>query len=87
MELQFQILAQGELDLFGGHMGSEEPDLEQRDRTKLMSAMDKVNARYGRGSLLVASAGLGADRRAWSMKQERRTPRDTTWEEMPIARA
>ena len=88
VELQSQNLAQGELDLFGGHMDSEEPELDQRDRTKLMSAMDKVNARYGRGSLLVASAGLGADRRAWSMKQERRTPRYTTcWEEMPIARA
>lgn len=88
VELQSDDLAQGELDLFGGHMDDEDPQPEQRDRSKLMSAMDRVNARYGRGSLLVASAGLEADRRAWSMKQDRRTPRYTTnWDEMPIARA
>ncbi|MDI4635837.1 Y-family DNA polymerase [Pelomonas sp. V22] len=88
VDLQPQELAQGELDLFGGHMVGEEPKREARDRTKLMAAMDAVNQRYGRGSLLVGSAGLAADRRAWSMKQDRRTPRYTTcWEEMPIARA
>ena len=59
-----------------------------RDRSPLMSAMDRVNARYGRGSLLVASAGLDAERRAWTMRQDRRTPRYTThWAEMPIVRA
>ncbi|MBC7379585.1 MAG: Y-family DNA polymerase [Burkholderiaceae bacterium] len=88
VELQPDDLAQGELDLFGGHMDDEAPEPATRDRSKLMTAMDEVNARYGRGSLLVASAGLGAERRAWSMKQDRRTPRYTTnWDEMPIARA
>ncbi len=59
-----------------------------RDRTQLMTAMDDINRRYGRGSLQLASAGVGAAPRSWSMKQERKTPRYTTeWDEMPIARA
>ena len=36
----------------------------------------------------MASAGLAGDRRAWTMKQERRTPGYTTcWTDMPVARA
>lgn len=59
-----------------------------RDRTLLMTAMDDVNRRYGRGSLQLANAGVGAAPRSWSMKQERKTPRYTTeWDEMPIVRA
>jgi DNA polymerase V len=59
-----------------------------RDRALLMSAMDEVNRRFGRGALHLASAGLDGERRPWSMKQERRTPRYTThWNEMPIVRA
>jgi DNA polymerase V len=59
-----------------------------RNRTLLMTAMDEVNRRYGRGSLQLASAGAGGAPRSWSMKQERKTPRYTTeWDEMPIARA
>lgn len=59
-----------------------------RDRTLLMTAIDDVNQRFGRAALHLASAGLDGERRAWSMKQERRTPRYTThWDEMPVARA
>ena len=58
------------------------------DQSRLMQAMDSVNQRYGRGSLLLASAGLGGTDRVWSMKQERRTPQYTTrWKDIPIARA
>jgi DNA polymerase V len=60
----------------------------QADPSRLMQAMDTVNRRYGRGSLLLASAGLGGTDRVWSMKQERRTPQYTTrWKDIPIARA
>jgi DNA polymerase V len=59
-----------------------------RDRTLLMSAVDEVNRRFGRGALHLASAGVDGERRLWSMRQERRTPRYTThWDEMPIVRA
>lgn len=56
-----------------------------RDRTKLMTAVDGVNRRFGREGLHLASAGLDGKQRPWSMKQERRTPRYTTaWDEMPL---
>lgn len=48
------------------------------DRGRLMTALDGLNHRYGRGTVLKASAGLAGDKRAWSMKQERRTPGYTT---------
>ena len=70
---------QAELDL------EEEDD---RDRGALMVTMDGLNQRYGKGSVHMASAGLDGDNRAWSMKQERRTPGYTTrWQDMPVARA
>lgn len=58
-----------------------ELDLEQdntTDRSKLMTALDVVNQRFGKGTLHMASAGMAGDKRAWSMKQERRTPCYTT---------
>jgi DNA polymerase V len=79
MELQPGSVQQGELDLEGD---------DARDRDKLMLALDGLNQRYGKGSVLMASAGLGAGRRLWSMKQERRTPGYTTrWEDVPVVRA
>ncbi len=79
MELQPCSVQQGELDLEGD---------DSRDRGKLMLALDGLNLRYGKGSVLMASAGHGAGKRLWSMKQERRTPGYTTrWEDVPVARA
>lgn len=81
MELQSDTVQQIELDL--------QDDGEQEEgRARLMTALDGLNQRYGRGTVLMASAGLAGERRAWSMKQERRTPGYTTcWEDMPVARA
>jgi DNA polymerase V len=79
MELQPCSLQQGELDLDGD---------DSRDRGKLMRALDGLNQRYGKGSVLMASAGLAGSKRVWSMKQERRTPGYTTsWDDVPLARA
>ena len=79
MELQSDSVQQAELDL---------GETEGRDRGKLMSTLDSLNHRYGKGSVLMASAGLKGNKRVWSMKQERRTPGYTTrWEDMPVARA
>lgn len=64
----------------------DEDDLIERRR--LMMTIDELNARYGRGTVLMASAGLAGNRRAWSMKQERRTPGYTTClADIPVARA
>lgn len=53
-----------------------------------MEAMDQINARYGRGTMQIASAGLDGPRRKWSMKQERLTPCYTTrLDDIPEARA
>ena len=58
------------------------------DQSRLMQTMDAVNLRYGKSTLLLASAGLGGVNRSWSMKQERRTPQYTTrWQDIPTARA
>ena len=79
LDLQSDTIEQGELEL-------EEDN--QQDRGRLMSTLDRLNSRYGRGTVLAASAGLGGDIRLWSMKQNRRTPGYTTcWEDMPVARA
>ena len=79
LDLQPDTVQQQELDLQGDG---------DKDKGKLMSALDGLNLRYGRGMVLMASAGLAGDKRAWSMKQERRTPGYTTsWEDMPVARA
>lgn len=64
-----------------------------QSRPKLMAALDSLNERYGRGTLKLASAGLGGAGlggapRNWTMKQELRTPAYTTrWEDMPVVRA
>ncbi|WP_210546749.1 Y-family DNA polymerase [Rhodoferax sp. PAMC 29310] len=77
--LQPDTVQQGELAL--------EED-EEEDRGRLMTTLDGLNLRYGRGTVLLASAGLASDNRVWAMKQERRTPGYTTcWADMPVARA
>ena len=65
-----------------------EDDAEEPDRSRLMAALDTLKQRYGRGTLLMASAGLAGDLRAWSIKQERRTPGYTIrWADIAVAHA
>ena len=60
-------------------------DIDRDERQRLMSALDAVNSRFGRGSLFPAAMGI---RREWSTKFEMRTPRYTTrWDELPVVRA
>lgn len=60
----------------------------QLDRERsgpLMAAMDACNARFGRGAVVPARAGLVA-KRDWSTKFEMRSPRYTTQVgELPVA--
>ena len=68
-----------------GELALDEPG---DDRPALMSAMDSLNDRFGRGSVALASAGLAGDLRSWVMKQDFKTPNYTThWADMPVARA
>ena len=83
LDLQPNCIAQGELDL-----GDDEFLEDTADKARLMSALDAINKRYGRGTMKIASAGLDGDRRVWSMRQERRTPAYTTnWADIPSVRA
>lgn len=61
----------------------------KRDHSQLMEAVDRINARYGKATVHVASTGqTQEDESGWRMKQERRTPRYTTAiKDIPIARA
>ncbi len=83
LDLQPDSIIQGELDL-----GDDDSLEDIADKARLMSALDAINKRYGRGTMKMASAGLDGDRRVWSMRQERRTPAYTTnWADIPIVRA
>jgi DNA polymerase V len=79
------------LDLQDASYQQIELDLEDDqvpNRSRLMTAMDTVNQRFGKGALHMASAGKAGDKRIWSMKQERRTPGYTTrWADILEVRA
>ncbi|MBC5765455.1 Y-family DNA polymerase [Ramlibacter albus] len=81
LDLRDAHVEQGELDL-----EDDAPD-EPRVR-KLGAAMDRINDRFGRGTLQLAAAGVGGDARSWTMKQQWRTPQYTTnWAHLPVAHA
>ena len=62
--------------------------LDRERAGRLMGALDACNARFGRGSVVPARAGLAQQRRAWTTKFEMRTPRYTTQvDELPVAHA
>ena len=83
LDLGPDSVVQGELDFAEG-----ESLQDAAEKTRLMTALDTINQRFGKGTMKMASAGLDGDRRVWSMKQERRTPAYTTdWDDMPVARA
>ena len=82
LELKPATVQQAELDLAHGEVP------ERSERSRLMTAMDELNQRYGRGTVHMASRGLAGDTKAWAMKQERLTPGYTTcWADMPVVRA
>lgn len=64
------------------------PSNDLRDRVKLMHALDQVNDRFGKRTILLCSSGFSQGTDTWGMRQVRRTPRYTTrWDEAPTARA
>lgn len=80
MDLSPAAREQRELDL--------EDDGATPRREQLMAAMDKLNSRYGRGTVHAGSAGTSSQVKTWGMRQDRRTPNYTTaWAEVPIVRA
>jgi DNA polymerase V len=61
--------------------------LDRERSARLIGALDTCNARFGRGAVVPAAAGLPA-KRGWATKFEMRSPRYTTRvDELPTARA
>jgi DNA polymerase V len=59
------------------------PDADRRRDKQLMSALDAVNQRYGRGILRFGAEG--GKEAPWHNRRDRRSPRWTTaWEELPV---
>ena len=81
---------QGELDLFAEQEDGPPAAAADAARTRLMSAMDLLNDRFGRDSVRLGALALASSRsevRVWATKQERRSPRYTTrWAEIPVVR-
>ena len=78
------------LDLQDASVEQHELDLapEPAAHGQLMRTLDKLNDRYGRGTVLLASAGLEDKERTWAMRQQLLTPQYTTrWGDIPVARA
>ncbi|MDD2715522.1 MAG: Y-family DNA polymerase [Candidatus Wallbacteria bacterium] len=62
-----------------------EPQGSSPEKLRLMETMDRLNKKLGRDTVRFASTGI---KRAWKMKQQRRSPSYTTsWAELPVARA
>ena len=59
-----------------------EPDSVQSE--SLMSTIDRINARFGKGSIIIASQGI---EHKWKMQRNNMSPRYTTcWQEIPQVR-
>jgi DNA polymerase V len=56
--------------------------LETENNSRLMTVIDQLNTRFGRGAVKISTQGA---HRGWQMKQERKSPGYTTdWSEIPI---
>jgi len=77
VDLQPQGLVQGELDMFRA-----DDSVNGREQRKppgtLMSALDTLNQRFGRGAVSIASTVQRREHAGYVSKQERRSPRYTT---------
>lgn len=68
------------LDLQDGGIEQAELDLEPEPeaRGQLMDTLDRLNDRYGRGTVHMASAGVKGPLRDFEMRQNLLTPQYTT---------
>lgn len=59
--------------------------LDREHSGRLMAALDACNARFGRGTVFPAAAGVERQRKVWTTKFEMRSPRYTTrLDEVPV---
>jgi len=56
---------------------------KQAKSASMMSVMDSINRKMGKGSMTIAASGI---QHRWAMRRERKTPNYTTdWDELPVA--
>jgi len=56
---------------------------KQAKSARMMSVMDSINQKMGKGSMTIAASGI---QHRWAMRRERKTPNYTTdWNELPVA--
>jgi len=77
VDLRPQGEVQAELDLFG-LIDSGKEESRRKPQTALMTALDTLNRRFGRGAVSIASTVQRHERAGYVSKQERRSPRYTT---------
>lgn len=62
--------------------------LDREHSGRLMAALDACNAKFGRGTVFPAAAGVERQRKAWTTKFEMQSPRYTTrLDEVPVVLA
>lgn len=58
--------------------------VDQAKSDSMMSVMDTINRKMGKGTLAIAASGIT---KQWAMRRERKSPNYTTeWDELPEAR-
>jgi DNA polymerase V len=81
------LLELADRDVEQGQLFADAPSATDPLRSALMATLDRVNARWGKGTLGIGSAGLQSPRR-WAMKRGTMTPAYTTdWDDLAIVRA
>ena len=86
LDLRQESLGQTQFD-FGAPKATIDAQGAQDRRNTLMKTMDAINSRFGRGALVVGSAGINTSG-DWQMKQMRLSPAYTTnWQDMAVVRA
>ena len=87
LDLQSDTIRQYELVLENSDDGVNDASVDNQ-RQALMSTVDRLNDRYGKGTLKLGSEGLAGNKGAWLMRQQLLTPQYTTrWSDVPVARA
>ena len=57
-------------------------EAEPAEESRLMTGLDRVNQRFGRGVVRISSQDAGEE---WEMRQERKSPEYTDcWDEVPL---
>jgi DNA polymerase V len=61
---------------------------KEKKEQKTMSVMEKINSRWGRGTIKPAASGTNSITQTWRMQRNLLSPRYTTcWSELPVADA